>query len=629
VICAGQSTSFTATGGTSYAWTGPGGFTATTATINNLTVAGTYTVTVTNANGCTSSCSRTLTVNALPVCNITGNNIISQGQTATFTATGGTSYSWTGPGGFTANTAVISGLTVAGVYTVTVTNASGCTSSCSRELIIDQGGPIPCFMTGPQTTCAGRTGLIYAVPATYATYNWVVTGGTITAGQGTNQITVTAGATGNIVVTANVSNPLGSSGICTMTTTINPLPVCAISGNQSICSGQSTSFTATGGTSYAWTGPGGFTATTATINNLTVAGTYTVTVTNANGCTSSCSRTLMVETVPPCILTAPAILPICGSTDNTITVSGTYSNYAWTVTGNGTYLSGNGTNTLHYNFGGSGTITISLTVTNANGCTATCTVSFSCAQGRACSQGFYKTHPEVWDQFTDIIVAGGTAGGYTYPGMPAGYQFITTTSFYTYFNLPAGSIPGIPAGADMHTAASTGGGGCLNLARQGVAALLNTAAWGNAYLAGTGYNSFVDLYYAIRAGFLSGNCGSLADQLDMYNNRYDHGPCSGIPPGPRGRLDALLDVNKVTVTAIPNPYTDKVVFTIESKIAGNATLEVFGLLGEKVKSLYNGYIEKDGVRKVIYEVPSNNRKSLIYHLRIGSEVVSGKVLYLN
>ncbi|MEO6406661.1 MAG: hypothetical protein ABIY51_03840, partial [Ferruginibacter sp.] len=628
-ICVGQSTGFTATGGTSYTWTGPGGFTAATATISNLTVAGTYTVTVTNANGCTSSCSRTLTVNALPICNITGNNIISAGQTATFTATGGASYTWTGPGGYTANTAVISNLTVAGTYTVTVTNASGCTSTCTRLLIVEQGGPLPCLIAGPQTTCAGATGLIYSVPATYATYSWIVTGGTITAGQGTSQITVTAGTTGNVVVTANLSNPLGSSGSCTKMTAINPLPVCAISGNQAICSGQSTSFTATGGTSYSWTGPGGYTANTATINNLTVAGTYVVIVTNANGCTSSCSRVLSITPVAPCTLTAPVILPICGSTDNTLSVTGTYSNYAWSVTGNGTYLSGNGTNTIHYNVGASGMVTISLTATNANGCTTSCSVSFSCGQGRACSQGFYKTHPQVWDEFTDILVAGGTSGGYTYAGMPAGYKFITTTNFYTYYNLPAGSISGIPAGANMHTAGSTGGGGCFNLARQGNAALLNTAAWGNSYLAGTGFTSFVNLYNAIRAAFLSGNCGTLADQLDTYNNRYDHEVCSSIPGAPRGRLDVLADLNKVTVSAFPNPYTDKVVFTVESKVAGDATLELFGLLGEKVKTLFDGHIEKDGTRKLIYEAPSHLRKSLVYKFRVGGEVITGKVLYIN
>ena len=65
-VCAGSSTTWSATAGmTAYSWTGPGGFTATTQNIT-ITVAGTYTVTITGANGCQSTCSRTLNVTPLP-----------------------------------------------------------------------------------------------------------------------------------------------------------------------------------------------------------------------------------------------------------------------------------------------------------------------------------------------------------------------------------------------------------------------------------------------------------------------------------------------------------------------------------------------------------------------------------
>jgi len=561
-ICQGNSTSFTATGGTSYSWTGPGGFTASTATINNLTVAGTYTVTVTNAAGCTSSCSRTLTVNALPVCAITGVNNIPQGGSTSFTATGGVTYSWTGPNGYTANTATIVNLTVGGTYTVTVTNAAGCTSTCSRILTLDQGGPLPCLVSGPSTGCPGSS-LMFSVPNTYATYAWTVTGGTISAGQGTSQLTVTAGASGSVVVTLAVTNPGGGSAVCTRTVTLNAAPVC--------------------------------------------------------------------------MLTAPAMMPTCGSTNNTLTVPAGMANYQWTVTGNGTYVSGNGTNTLTYNVGTSGNTTVSLTVTNANGCTSTCSVTFSCARGAACTQGFWKTHPEVWNQMTDVVVAGGTVNGVTYPGMPAGLRFTTSTNFYTYYNIPAGSIVGIASDASMHTAGETGGGDCLNLARQGNAALLNVAAYGSGYLNGTGYTSFTQLYNTIRAAFLSGNCGTLASQLDMYNNRYhDNGQdqCGQLPGNPRGQGQGNGNSNvperiNITVTPFPNPYNDRINFTIRSEIAGMGTLELYGLLGEKIQTVYQGHIEKDAVKTVTYAVPATGRKTMIYQFRIGNEIVTGKVLYLN
>jgi hypothetical protein len=41
---------------------------------------------------------------------------------------------------------------------------------------------------------------------------------------------------------------------------LNTVPSCNITGNNTICVGNSASFTATGGGSYAWSGPGAFTA---------------------------------------------------------------------------------------------------------------------------------------------------------------------------------------------------------------------------------------------------------------------------------------------------------------------------------------------------------------------------------
>ena len=74
-------------------------------------------------------------------------------------------------------------------------NASGCTSTCSRTLTIQEGGPLLCLISGPSTACLGATGLVFTATG-YATYNWTVTGGTITAGAGTGSITVTSNAEG-------------------------------------------------------------------------------------------------------------------------------------------------------------------------------------------------------------------------------------------------------------------------------------------------------------------------------------------------------------------------------------------------------------------------------------------------
>src|SRR6185369_15412051 len=98
----------------------------------------------------------------------------------------------------------------------------------------------------------------------------------------------------------------GCSCSCSRTLTVNPLPTCAITGgNNSVCSGVTTTWSATAGmSSYSWSGPSAFSAST---QNITIgtAGTYNVIITDGNGCTSSCSRTLTVNPNPTVTVNSP------------------------------------------------------------------------------------------------------------------------------------------------------------------------------------------------------------------------------------------------------------------------------------------------------------------------------------
>jgi hypothetical protein len=362
-----------ASGGTSYSWSGPSGFTANTASTGNITAAGAYNVTVTDGNGCTSSCSRTLTVNALPIPTAGSNSSVCAGSTLNLTSSGGTAYSWTGPNSFTSalQNPSITNVTAAaaGTYTVTVTNASGCTATASTTVAINPR-PIP-TITGTNSICLNSSS-VYTTEAGMSAYLWTVSaGGTITAGTGTNSITVNWTTSGPKTVTVNYTNANGctAASATSFAVTVNPLPVCGITGTNTICAGQTTSFSASGGTSYSWSGPSGFTANTASTGNITAAGAYNVTVTDGNGCTSSCSRTLTVNALP--IPTAGSNSSVCQGSTLTLTSSGG-SSYNWSGPNGFTSTSQNPsiTNVLLAAAG-----TYNVTVTNASGCTATATTS--------------------------------------------------------------------------------------------------------------------------------------------------------------------------------------------------------------------------------------------------------------
>ncbi|MGZ4011515.1 MAG: PKD domain-containing protein [Flavisolibacter sp.] len=83
----------------------------------------------------------------------------------------------------------------------------------------------------------------------------------------------------------------------------------------------------------------------------------------------------------------------------------------------------------------------------------------------------------------------------------------------------------------------------------------------------------------------------------------------------------------VSVTAYPNPYTDKVSFTIESDVAGYGSLQVYNLMGQKVKTVYEGFMSA-GKQNFTMTLPVQQRANLVYIFTVGNKQVTGKLLQL-
>jgi gliding motility-associated-like protein len=364
VTCTTPSTTLTASGGLTYNWNNGLGTSATTAAVmpTNTT---TYNVTVTSANGCTST--KAITVNVdktAPTVTATAAlpTVTCASPSTTLTATGGGAYAWTSPLGTSATSASVTP-TTATTYTVTVTSPNGCTATKDVTVNVD--------ISAPTATVSATTSTVTCTtPATTMT----ATGGTSYAwsdGLGTaatSSLATPSGITGTKTYTVTVSADNGCSSIKTIDIVIDKIvpTVTATATTPTVnCTTPSTTLTATGGGTYAWTSPLGTSATSASVTPITNT-TYSVTVTATNGCTATKDVTVTVDkTDPTANATAVPTTVTCTTPATTMTATGGTA-YAWSD-GLGTAA----VSTPATPTGTTGTKTYTVTVTAANGCTAT------------------------------------------------------------------------------------------------------------------------------------------------------------------------------------------------------------------------------------------------------------------
>jgi hypothetical protein len=391
---------------TAYGTTVPGvptpvnGNTATpvTATITGLTANTTYHYDVCGQNSIGTVCGNDMTFftacpAAGPAGPITGPATVCQGGCGyvySVVIANATGYVWTLPiGGTITSGANTNTITVCYAYNAApgylmVYGTAPCGNGSPSQLLISMNPPATPTIAGPSSVCVNSTGNIYTTQAGMTNYLWTVSaGGTITAGGGTgnNTVTVTWTTTGAKTVCVNYTNATGCSGLAPVcyNVTVNALPVPTISGPASACANTPTVYTTqTGMTSYVWTISAGGTITagwgTSSVTvNWTTTGAQTISVnyTNTNGCTAT------APTVYPVTVNAGANPTITGST-NLCVNSGYYnyttqagmSAYTWNVSSGGFINYGGGTNTITVTWSASGAQWVSVNYTTPTGCTA-------------------------------------------------------------------------------------------------------------------------------------------------------------------------------------------------------------------------------------------------------------------
>ena len=324
VVCEGQTTTLTASGALRYDW--GIGFTNVAALDVTPSASTNYIVTGEDSNGCLASASVQVEVSPVPTASVSSNGSVCSGSDTQFIFSGSPDAVVTYKLDSGADTDIT--LNSSGTFSLPILNAladrtvsivkvanTNCVNliSTTETLIVEPIPSAPTFIS-PVTYCQGD--ITSALSATGTDLKWYLAS---TSGSPLSQVPVPDSTNPGsfsyyVSQTINGCESLRAE----VQVEVNVVPVISISGDDTICTGDSTTLTAAGAVSYVWS-PGG--QTTPTISVFPTSNTtYTVTGTDASGCSDTTSITINVNPTPTASLSGPS--SICSGEDALFTVTG-------------------------------------------------------------------------------------------------------------------------------------------------------------------------------------------------------------------------------------------------------------------------------------------------------------------
>ncbi|MBN2729752.1 MAG: gliding motility-associated C-terminal domain-containing protein, partial [Bacteroidales bacterium] len=305
-ICAGSSSTISASGASTYNWSNSLG----TNSSYSVSPSGTTTYTVTGtSSGCSNTANITVNVNPLP--NVSASATyptICSGENTDITASGASTYTWATLGSGTSHNVSPSSTTT---YNVTGTDGNSCTNTASVTVTVGSA-PAVVASAGDTTLCLGSTTTINATGA--ANYSWDQS-----LGAGSSHI---ISPTITTVYTVTGSTASGCTNTANVTVTVNPVPgdPTALATPSPICLGDSSLITASGGgtglTYVVYSAPVGGTNlgnTGLTVYPATTT-VYYVAAVNSYGCENTGGRepvTIIVNPLPTMPVVSASDTSIC------------------------------------------------------------------------------------------------------------------------------------------------------------------------------------------------------------------------------------------------------------------------------------------------------------------------------
>ncbi|NHM07660.1 T9SS type A sorting domain-containing protein [Flavobacterium sp. CYK-4] len=458
------------------------------------------------------------------------------------------------------------------IVTASAATASGCTFTSNTATVVTSQGiaAVPGAITGTVTQCAALTGQTYSVaPVNNATsYNWTVpTGWTITAGAGTNAITVTTGAVGqNGNITVVSVNGCGSSAARSLAVTVNTSVAGTVSANQTICSGTSPGniiLTGNTGTIQWQSSPDNITftniagATGATLTSVQMgainATTYYRAVVTNGGCASVNTASVTVTTNAVSVAgTVSANQSICtGTQPGNITLTGNTGTIQWqSSTNNTTFTNIAGATAATLTSGQMGTLTATRyyrAVVTSGVCASAVSSSVTVTVSTASVAGTVSAN--------QTICSGTQPGNIALTGNTGTIQWQSSTNNTTFTNI-AGATGATLTSAQMGTISATTyyravvtNGGCASVNTASVTVTTNAVS-----VAGT-----VSANQTICSGTspgnitLTGNTGTIQWQSSTNNTTFTNiagATAATLTSGQMGTLTATRYYRAVVTSGV-------------------------------------------------------------------------------
>jgi len=548
-------------------------------------MAGIYTVTITDAMNCTSIRPDTITAASAVIANagadftITCNSNVGGKTIGEASATGFT-YSWSPATGL--SSATVSNPTANPASTTTyIVTKTDTASNCSKKdtVVVTVNTTPPTVSAGADFTitctsnAAGKQ--IGETAVSGFTYSWSPGTGLTDASAANPTATPTVTTT---YILTKTNSTTGCSNKDTVVVTVNNSPVSVNAGADfsitcnSNVGGKQIGESAVSGFTYSWspnTGLSDATAANPTANPATTT-SYIVTKTNSTtGCSGKDTVVVTVNNSPVSVSAGADFTITCTSNTSGKQIGETAVSgfsYSWSPTAG--LSDGTASNP---NASPASTTTYIVTKTSStSGCSSKDTVVVTVTSTPPAAPGVCVVQPSLCGPATGSVTITSPLGADYQYSVDNGQTWQAST---TFSSLAAGSVTGIKV--------KTVSTGCISTATSCDA---SDCSQSNARLITSTQNT------------------TTVTNSDL-NSQFG-------------------------VKAFPNPFNNAVKFVITVPEAGNGSVELFNILGQKVKTIFQGHMQAGTNTFQVY-LPSLKTAQFVYVVRMGDKRISGKLLQLN